>query len=97
MSCGTRQSFVDGEVPFAGVEDGQAGLGLGDNPRPAVHSGAEGFASVAGKRRDAAVEAVVVDDVRAAADHEFHAGLSGPPGSAPAVMHGERTETTSSK
>ena len=32
------QSFIEREVPLAGVEDGQAGLGLRNDARPAVHA-----------------------------------------------------------
>ena len=60
------QPLVVGHVALAGVEQGQAGLGPGDDPRPDVHGAGERTGGTGpGERRDAPVEAVVVDDVGA--------------------------------
>ena len=70
------QALVDRQVTFASLEDRQPGLGARDDPCPTVHRRDEGVLGVrvpTGERRDATVEAVVVDHVGAAAQHDLDA------------------------
>ena len=65
------QALVEGDVAATHVEQGEAGLGPRDHAGPDVHRRPQPRrVGLASRRRDAAVEAVVVNDVRPRADHD---------------------------